>query len=182
MARATRKTWLQLEQDVGETFRKWGLNIWVLRTGIDRAHAGKRYQTQAERTVAIDFWFGSRRVLLKVSRRERAVDNLALLARALEQMRLTEVRGLTEIALKLYVQMYPDQRSSPSARNIPRRPATPLRNPYATLCITGDAPLEVAEAAYRALAKQAHPDLGGTGDQMKVLNAAIEQIRLEKAR
>lgn len=34
-----------------------------------------------------------------------------------------------------------------------------------------------AEAAYRRLAKSAHPDAGGSHDRMSALNAAIEQFR-----
>lgn len=52
--------------------------------------------------------------------------------------------------------------------------------PYATLHIADDAPLEVAEAAYRALVKSAHPDTNGAQSGhtwMVTLNLAIEQIR-----
>lgn len=45
------------------------------------------------------------------------------------------------------------------------------------LHIAEDAPLEVAEAAYRALSRKAHPDAGGNHERMKALNLAIEAIR-----
>jgi hypothetical protein len=48
------------------------------------------------------------------------------------------------------------------------------------ICVTAtkrETALEVAEAAYRALVKQTHPDLGGNHARMVVLNAAIETIR-----
>ena len=40
-----------------------------------------------------------------------------------------------------------------------------------------DAPKEVAEAAYRALSRYAHPDVGGSAEKQAVLNAAIEAVR-----
>jgi len=54
-------------------------------------------------------------------------------------------------------------------------------DPYEVLGIRPDAPLDVAEAAYRARAKKAHPDAGGRDDEMRELNAAIESIRAKRA-
>jgi DnaJ-domain-containing protein 1 len=51
---------------------------------------------------------------------------------------------------------------------------------YATLGVLSSAPRAVIEAAYRALAKEAHPDAGGSPDRMRDLNAAIETIRKER--
>lgn len=39
--------------------------------------------------------------------------------------------------------------------------------------------LEMAEAHYRAMARNAHPDVGGSDHEMAVLNAAIEAARKE---
>lgn len=49
-------------------------------------------------------------------------------------------------------------------------------DPYAILHLLPSAPLEVARAAYRALALQAHPDHGGSAAEMQRLNGAIEAI------
>jgi hypothetical protein len=54
------------------------------------------------------------------------------------------------------------------------------RHGGSVLHLSPDTPLPVAEAAYRALAKQAHPDAGGSSDQMQRLNAAIERVRKER--
>jgi len=45
------------------------------------------------------------------------------------------------------------------------------------LGVREDVSLEVAEAAYRALARQRHPDAGGSNEAMQELNHAIEEIR-----
>ena len=47
----------------------------------------------------------------------------------------------------------------------------------AVLFVTTDAPPDVVTAAYRALAKQYHPDRGGSTEQMQRLNAALEVLR-----
>jgi len=46
-----------------------------------------------------------------------------------------------------------------------------------TLFVQPNAPKAVIEAAYKALSKQYHPDLGGSEQLMKQLNNAIEQAR-----
>jgi hypothetical protein len=53
----------------------------------------------------------------------------------------------------------------------------PGANPFAVLCVTEDAPLEVIRAAYKALAGIYHPDHGGTEQQMSDLNAAYTEVR-----
>jgi len=49
-------------------------------------------------------------------------------------------------------------------------------DPAAVLYVSPQAPLEVIEAAFRALAKQYHPDRGGSTVQMQRLNLAREQL------
>ena len=51
-------------------------------------------------------------------------------------------------------------------------------NPFSTLYVTDDAPLEVIHAAYRALARVHHPDAGGSESEMQRLNDAYERARL----
>jgi hypothetical protein len=43
------------------------------------------------------------------------------------------------------------------------------------------APVHVAEAAFRAMAKAAHPDAGGSNEAMALVNSAIEVIRVSRA-
>lgn len=44
------------------------------------------------------------------------------------------------------------------------------------LFVVENAPHEVIQAAYRALAKKYHPDLGGNTEQMQKINNAYEQL------
>jgi hypothetical protein len=52
-----------------------------------------------------------------------------------------------------------------------------LRAACALLCITPGAPLQVAEAAYKALAKRHHPDVGGDTATMQALNDALATFK-----
>ena len=50
-------------------------------------------------------------------------------------------------------------------------------DPYRMLQVIPDAEPEVIQAAYRALARKHHPDVGGSEMQMAMLNAAWETLR-----
>jgi curved DNA-binding protein CbpA len=50
-------------------------------------------------------------------------------------------------------------------------------DPYRMLQVVPDAEPEVIQAAYRALARKHHPDVGGSEMQMAMLNAAWETLR-----
>src|SRR5450759_2991868 len=52
-----------------------------------------------------------------------------------------------------------------------------VADPYHLLQVIPDAEPEVIQAAYRALARKYHPDMGGTDLQMATLNAAWETLR-----
>jgi hypothetical protein len=145
--------------------------------------------TEAERAVTITFnWHAPqgltrRPIELMVKSGPTPWENAEALAKALEAIRLAEGRGSTRAMVQLYRQMFPverEQRQTPPPREEPHRASTP--DWARVLHISADAPLEVAEAAYRALAKHAHTDVGGTHEGMKALNRAIEQARLELAR
>jgi curved DNA-binding protein CbpA len=57
-----------------------------------------------------------------------------------------------------------------------------VSDPYRVLQVTPDAEPEVIQAAYRALARKHHPDVGGSELQMAMLNAAWETLRDEGER
>lgn len=178
----TKKTWAKLESEIAETFRKWRRDPPNLLCALPRRSRGKQYQTAEERTVTVRFdWYvpgqGLRDIRLAVRREARAVDNLALLAVALETVRLAEVRDVTDLLVLLYRQLDPQQAAPPPP---PPPKGVGSSGPSAVLHIANDAPLTVAEAAYKALARMHHPDLGGATARMQAINAAIEAIRREK--
>jgi curved DNA-binding protein CbpA len=77
-------------------------------------------------------------------------------------MRLAEARGSLDAMRETFM-----------ALPAPAR----VRDPWEVLGIRPDAPLAIAEAAYREATKTAHPDRGGTDEAMAELNAAIEKVR-----
>lgn len=63
----------------------------------------------------------------------------------------------------------------------PEEPPAP--DPYIVLGLRPDAPDEVVEAAYRAIARKLHPDVNGTAaaaELMSYLNAAYSTIKEER--
>jgi len=59
----------------------------------------------------------------------------------------------------------------------PKRPSSKqYKGPHATLYLLPEAPTEVVKAAYRALSKKLHPDLGGSNGEMQELNRAYKEI------
>lgn len=174
------KTWTQIEAEIAEAFRKWRRPPPKLTYHVQKRSAAKRAQTREERTVSIEFtaWGAgniARVVKLEMSREERAIDNLAQIARAVEYVRVAESRKITDLVVLLYRQLHPvPVQQPPPPRNIPPS------GPYAVLHVAQDAPLVVCEAAYRALARVAHPDAGGSNEHMRRLNLAIETIRKQQ--
>ncbi len=61
-------------------------------------------------------------------------------------------------------------------------PRSTLDEAYGILHLRPSAPLRVVEAAYRALAKQTHPDAGGSHEAQKAINSAVVLIRDAQAR
>lgn len=49
-------------------------------------------------------------------------------------------------------------------------------NPYEVLCIMPEAPIEIIQAAYKALAKKNHPDTGGSDESFRRIEEAYRKI------
>jgi len=74
---------------------------------------------------------------------------------------------------------------SRGGRVLDKRPVTvgavvipgPLQDACTLLCVSPDAPISVAEAALKALAKRHHPDVGGDTEMMQRLNNALATFK-----
>lgn len=109
-----------------------------------------------------------------------ANEKLREAIRAWQQSQYEQIRAMDAMAAQLraeqerqrqyqqYYQQYHQAYTPPPARLSPWRQ---------TLGITATATLPEAERAFRALAKRAHPDLGGSVEAMTALNAAITEAR-----
>lgn len=208
---AAQKTWTQVEAELDETFRKWwptardqAISTTWKQDAAGRRRALRATSDLAERQVTLTFEWRHpatrepRTLRIMAEKRDRAIDNLAALARACEWLRMAEVRELTGIITILMRQMSAtpagahagnEQGSSSHGNQQGKQQTPPLSSgPYAVLHITNDAPLPVAEAAYRAAAREFHAQAnhGNPGGsealrKMQALNAAIAAIRAERA-
>lgn len=160
----TDMSWSRTQQDLDYTFEKWGVTEWT--TNYPRGARLQGYQqSDIDKTVTLTYTKNGKQVNLQMGTQDRAVDNLRVLYLAIEAMRMNERRGLSEVLQSAYMQL---------------EAPTQKRSPYEILQIMPDAPLEVAEASYRAKALVAHPDKGGDIVTFKELKGAIEAIRKEK--
>lgn len=180
----TKKTWDETIRELAETFEKWGIRQW--RTDPQRPPLrANQYHGLAERTVTLYYTIKGRNVVLVSKAQSTARDNLRVLYLVVEALRLNERRGLAETAADAYRQTYPALPAPGQAASsaVPPDPSGAC-DPYAVLFVQHGAPLAVCEAAYRALAKAAHPDSTGNqqGDaRMAALSAAIATIRTRQS-
>lgn len=157
----TKKTWHQTMQELEEQMRMWGVTEW--ETNYPRGARSEAWnQKEGDRTVQLTYTKRGKTVTLVMGKQNRAVDNLRVLYLAVEAMRLNERRGISDVIESAYLQL-----AAP----------TQAADPYELLEIRPDTSLEVAEAAYKAKVRNIHPDRGGSTEQMKALNRAIEEIR-----
>jgi hypothetical protein len=111
---------------------------------------------------------------LEMRKYASAADNFRALYNCLEDLRMFEQRGLSELAEQFYrPQLPPPQTTSQAA---------PLATtPYTILGVAPDAPMDVIEAAYKAQARRLHPDAGGATADFQRLTDAMAQIRKERS-
>ena len=160
-------------EELAASFGKWGVREWTViptRPAKPKVYTSRglrgEYWDPSDMPVSLMFRHPSGRdVHLRMASQERPQDNLRVLYLAVEAMRMNETRGISETLRAAYLQL--------------EAPVGP-DDPYRTLGVRPDAPMEDIEAVYRSKAKRAHPDAGGSADEMKRLNAAIEKIREQR--
>ena len=120
-----------------------------------------------ERAVVVFDYIGNR-VRCEHNVKATYRSNLRDILNTIDDLRLAHYRGLGDLMMHTVSQML----ALPGAAYI---------DPYELLGVRSDAPIEVVEASYKALAKKAHPDAGGDDTQMRQLNEAIERVRKDRA-
>ena len=147
--------------DLSIEFDRWGVTDWDTNYPRGARLVGHN-QDELERTVVLTYKLRDKPVKLEMGNQGRAVDNLRVLFLAIQAMRLNEKRGIGDIIEQAYLQL-----------------AGPVqeKSPWEILSIFPGSPLEVAKAAYKSKALKAHPDQGGSEEQMKELNNAMEKIK-----
>lgn len=157
----TEKTWYQTKSELEQTFRKWGVHDFQVLGAPSRREYG---QTEVERTVTIRFMHPSgREISVAMGSQSRSVDNFRALYLGLEDMRMMEARGISDIVRDAYLQL-----AAPAQQ----------RDPYEVLGVRPDTDADVIRAAYQAKIKRLHPDAPGGGDEdaFKEVQEAYERI------
>jgi hypothetical protein len=169
----TRKTWTETLADLDETFDKWGVTNWS--TSPQRPPRTK-YQSQTERTVIVRWTLRGEELSISLSEHATATENLRAIYNSLDALRLIESRGVSVIVRDVLAKLPP-----PAGHLVPSSPpaaiSTAASESYRILQVQPGAPLDICNAAYRALAKAA----AGDEAQLRALNAAIAQIRGQHA-
>ncbi|HEU4322098.1 MAG TPA: hypothetical protein VFS21_03025 [Roseiflexaceae bacterium] len=169
----TEKTWSRILDDIEETLRKWGgVLTWKAEPGLQVNRVTRQRQTAEERRVEFSWTRRGKSFSISMDKQDRAIDNLLVIWLILEALRLNEARGYAAQIAEVYAAEFPAL-PAPGQTSVAQEATTP----YKVLYVRRDAPLAVCEAAYRALAKAAHPDAGGSDEEMARLTAAIEEIR-----
>lgn len=167
----TQKTWNETISDLERTFARWGVTTWAVEP---RTNPRKIHQSPDEYTVTVLWVVRGQQLGLTLGEYPTAAENLRAIYNSIEDARKIEGRGATELMRQIFKQL-------PGPTNTPALPPAATRaDPYAVLGLATGAPISIAEAAYRTLAKTMHPNAGGDRAEWDRLQAAIEQIRRAK--
>lgn len=176
----TTKTWARIKADLKAELDLWGADTFSLTSGTAapegvesvKASPTKMFQTPEEATVTLVVNWPKRKerepLTIRYNKQARAVDNAAVILLCVHDIRLNEVRGLDDVMRQAYLQL-----PAGTAERVKKR------DPYEVLGVTRETPLLVVEAAYRALAKTAHPDGGGTNEAFKELQDAYDVVKAQ---
>jgi len=151
-----------VEHELRIAFDRWGVSSWSAEANVPRARVHSQNLTLAERGVTVRFMKDGREVVLSADSQSDPRLNLKLIQLCVDDMRMIERRGLDSLMRSAYLQL-----EAPTRK----------RDPYEVLGLRPGVSREVADAAYRALAKSRHPDHGGTTEAMQELNDAMDDLR-----
>lgn len=150
--------WHHTHEELAHEFEMWGVRDWEARPNVMLSRANSSSLTRTERTVTVTFIKDNRTVNLALGDYDTPVANLKAIALCIRDMRMIERRGAAEVMASAFLQLAP-----------------PEAAPWSTLGISPGASREDIEAAYRMKAKVAHPDMGGSTEQMAALNRARDE-------
>ena len=148
-------------RQIVDEFRKWK-DGWECAVGV---HDFPPPAKVGESEALVRFVLRDKPVELRCSSQDTYRDNLRCVFYAVQAMRMNEKRGIADTMANVYALL-----AAP----------TSARDPYEVLGVRPDAPIAIAEAAYRTLAKTTHGDVGGDDEEMKVINDAIARVRADR--
>lgn len=172
----TSKTWSATLNELEKEFSMWRIHDWDVNYPKG-ARSEKKYQSEEDRTVRLEFTKNKEKVVLQYGQQDRAVDNLRALYWTIHDMRMIEKRGTSDLVQSAYKQLGSGSNTFGTDINV----AT-TKSPYEILGVREDANIEDIEAVYRNQARKYHPDSkpDGNEEMFKQTNRAIEEIRMQK--
>lgn len=146
----------ETEQDLAWCFGKWGVRDYTVDYNVPRARLNNRTLSPLERAVTVR-WMpkgSNREVVVSSDDQASVAANLRKLYLGIDAMRLNERRGLSEVMRSAYMQL-------PAASDH-----------WTLLGLLPGSSADDVRRAYREQARAAHPDSGGSDEQMAALNRA----------
>lgn len=178
---STRKNWSETQRELEHEFELWGIKEWETNYPKGARWEGYKWQSDDERMVTLRYVKNGREIKLAYKGQSRAVDNLRALFLTINDMRMTEVRGVSDLVESAYKQLGSGSNHFEGSLNMVSD--NPLENPYEILGLRPDTSLDAAEAVYRTMARKYHPDSGvsASPEMFKRITEAIRFIREKMA-
>jgi hypothetical protein len=149
-------------RDIEDCFRKWGIEEYRFPRNGQKGEYGD---------ALILFYVNDDRHELKCSRFTFYRENLRALFLALDALRKAHDRGILEEYARAAIAFLPAPKQEPT-----RRPW------YEVFQVAPNADPDVVKAVYQSMAKRAHPDAGGTDEEMAAVNQAWDSFEAERAK
>jgi hypothetical protein len=140
----------------------------IISSDLRLRNDGLPYSNQAtsklDPGVAVYWQDGSQRRCMAIDRYDRIADNLAAIAATIEAMRAIERHGGAEILDRAFTGFA--ALPAPAAQDAP----------HEVLGVSENATAAEIDYAYRRLAQQCHPDVGGSHEAMTRINTARDAM------
>jgi hypothetical protein len=151
----------QARQELECEIERMGARYPLVSTNIPLRRDGKPYAGAKpdgnDAGVAVYFERNGKQMVFACDRWDRVQDNMRAIQKTIDAMRGIERWGASDMM----------ERAFSAFQALP-----PPKSPWETLGVVPGAGMDAVEAAYRAKAKQVHPDRGGSNAAMAELTAA----------
>ncbi len=157
-----------------EEIRRLGGEQVILSTNVELRKDGLPYANTRNPTdpgAAVYFNLDGEPQVFACDRWTKVEDNIQAIRKTIEALRGIERWGSSEMLNRIYRGFKALPESGTATQN---------QAWWVVLQVSPDAPLKEIEKAYRARAKEIHPDIGGSNEELLSLNLAIEGARKEK--
>jgi hypothetical protein len=153
------------QREIEFEMARWRIRAWIMSRNHQRIMAGD---------PGAALWWNDRKHELRVlacDKYQKLADNMHAIRLTLAAMRALERWGA-----------YTAEQAAEGARLALPPPASDEPAWWEVLGVKRDWPLDAIEAVYRTKVEKAHPDRGGSIEEMSRLNAARDEARKELAR